>query len=53
VQQEAVNAAIELVKYFKIKPNKQLLLSLLQKMNSCFTNHVISQVWTTDNTKKI
>jgi hypothetical protein len=53
VQQEAIEVAIDLLKYFNIQPNKQLLLMLLEKMNNCFTNHLLSRVWTTDNTKKI
>lgn len=53
VQLEAVDVAVKSAQYFNIKPNKNLLLILLEKMNSCITNAVITPMWTTDNTKKI
>lgn len=52
VQQEAVNLGISLVKLFNIKPNKNLLLLLMEKMNHCATNIIVGQTWTTDNIKK-
>lgn len=53
VQQEAIRVAVKSADDFKIKPNKELLLVLMEKMNHCFTNHILSHSWTTDNTKKV
>jgi hypothetical protein len=53
IQQEAISVAVQSANKFKIKPNKELLLVLLEKMNSCFTNQILSHNWTTDNTKKL
>jgi FkbM family methyltransferase len=52
IQQDAVKVATESAKYFKIKQNKNLLLMLLEKINNCITNDLVSITWTLDNTVK-